>query len=91
MVLPLDLQVIKNYVKNVENINLENIKAPRLPQSKFYLKIIGISYLIENTNIPITSDFIKSIIKVNHIFNNLLFASISQIIKTSSKSNIAII
>ena len=61
--LSLNLQVIENYVKNVKNVNLEYIEAPRLPQLKFYLKIIGIPYLMENTNIPIMSDFIESIIK----------------------------
>ena len=60
---------------NVENVNLEYIEAPRLPQLKFYLKIICISYLMKNTNIYIMSDFIKSIIKSNHIFNNLLLVS----------------
>jgi len=70
-----DLQVIENYVKNIKNVNLENIEAPRLPQSKSYLKIIGISYLMENTNIPITLNFIELIIKSNHIFNNLLLMS----------------
>jgi len=61
-----DLQVIENYVKNVENVNLENIKTLRLPQSKFYLKIIGISYLMKNTNVSITLNFIELIIKSNH-------------------------
>ena len=60
---------------NVENVNLEYIKAFRLPQLKFYLKIIYIPYLMENTNILIISDFIKSIIKSNHIFNNLSLVS----------------
>ena len=62
-----NLQIIENYVKNVENINLENIKTLRLPQSKSYLKIIGISYLMENTNVPIILNFIELIIKSNHI------------------------
>jgi len=70
-----DLQVIKNYVKNVKNINSEDIKTSRLSQMKSYLKIIGISYFMENTNVLITSDFVESIIKVNHIFNNLLLTS----------------
>ena len=73
---------------NVENVNLEYIEAPRLPQLKFYLKIICISYLMENTNM---SDFIKSIIKSNHIFNNLSLKSKPQVIETLSKSDIAII
>jgi len=73
VVLPLDLKVIENFVKNVDNVNLEDIEAPRLPQSKSYLKIIGISYFLENTNVSITLDFVESIIK--YIFNNLLLTS----------------
>ena len=72
VVLLSDLQIIKNYIKNVKNINFENIETPRLLQLKFYLKIIDIPYFIKNTNIPITLDFVEYIIKVNHIFNNLL-------------------
>jgi len=45
---------------------------------------------MENTNIPITADFIESAIKVNYIFNNLLLTSKLQVIKASSKSNMAI-
>ena len=41
----LDLQSIKNYVKNANCIDLEEVEVLHLPQSKFYLKIIGISYL----------------------------------------------
>ena len=70
--MPSDIQVIENFVKNVKNINSEDIELSRLPQSKFYLKIIGISYLIENSNVSISSDFVETIIiKSNHVFNNL--------------------
>ena len=86
-----NLQVIENYVKNVNDIISENIQAPRLPQSKSYLKIIGIPYLIENTNIPINSEFVKTIIKLSHIFNDLLLASRPRIIKVSPKSDMAIV
>ena len=69
-----DLQVIEKYVKNIENIKSEDIETLQLSQLKSYLKIY-IPYFMENTNIPIISDFVKSIIKFNHIFNNLLLAS----------------
>jgi len=68
-------QVIKNFVKNMKNINSRDIKLLRLPQSKFYLKIIGIPYLIENSNISILSNFVEMIIKSNHVFNNLSLIS----------------
>ena len=30
---------------------------------------------MENTNVPITTDFVKFIIKANYIFNNILLTS----------------
>jgi len=79
--LPSDIQVIENFIKNVENINSEDIESPRLPQSKSYLKITGIPYLIENSNISILPDFVETIIKSNYVFNNLSLASKLQVIK----------
>jgi len=69
----------------------KNIQALRLPQSKFYLKIIGILYLIKNTNVLTNSDFVETIIKLSYIFNDLLLTSKPRIIKASSKSDIAIV
>ena len=40
----LNLQIIKHYVKNADNINSLHVKVLRLSQSKSYLKIIGIPY-----------------------------------------------
>ena len=84
----LDLQVIENYV---ENINSKDIETSCLSQSKSYLKIIGILYFMENTNVSITSDFVEFIIKVNHIFNNLLLTLKLQVIKALPKSDMAIV
>ena len=55
----LDLQTIERYIKNVNNIKSYYIKALRLLQSKSYLKIIGISYLLEDSNTLISSDVVK--------------------------------
>ena len=54
---------------------MKNIKAPQLSQSKSYVKIIGLPYLIENTNTPLTLDMVETILKNNHIFNNISIAS----------------
>jgi len=85
-----DLQTIENFVKNMEDVNSDDIESSRLPQSKSYLKIIDILFFIENTNIHISSNFVESVIKSNHIFNNLSLASKLQVIKVSPKSYIAI-
>ena len=39
-----DLLIIEKYVKNLENIDFTQVKTLWLPQSKSYLKIIGIPY-----------------------------------------------
>ena len=88
---PLDLQTIKSYVKNVNQIEADEVKVPCLPQSKLYLKMIDISYLVENTNIPISVDVVELIIKNNHIFNNIMKVFRPCILKMSPKSNMAII
>jgi len=89
--LSLNLQTIEKYVKNINQINSDSVETPQLPQSKLYLKIIGLPYFFENTNTPILSDIVKIIIKSNHIFNNIMIASKPRIIKVSPKSNITII
>jgi len=89
--LPSDLSAIENYIKNVNNIKSNNIMTPWLLQSKFYLKIIGIPYLMKNANTPIYSGIIEAIIKNMYIFNDVTLASKLWIIKTSPKSNMAII
>jgi len=88
---PLDLQTIEQYIKSTNQIEVENVEALCLLQSKSYLKIISISYLCENTNTPITLDVIETIIKNNHIFNNITITSKLRVIKVSPRLDMAII
>ena len=60
--------MIENYVKNINYLDSKDMKILCLFQSKSYLKIINIPFLIENTNIP---SVVKTILKNNHIFNNI--------------------
>jgi len=87
----LNLQTIENYIKNANCINTNGVKVPRLSQSKSYLKIIGISYLQESTDNPLTLNVVEDIINSNHIFNNITLAFRPHIIKISPKSDMAII
>jgi len=91
VVAPLDLQTIKQYVKNINSIESDKVEVPRLPQFKSYLKILDIPYLGKNSNMPISANAIKKIIKNNHIFNNIVIASKPRVIKVFSKLDIAII
>jgi len=58
-----DLQTIENYVKTANSIDFNSIEVPQLPQSKSYLKIIGISYFYEVLLSSITSKNVEVIIK----------------------------
>jgi len=91
VVSPLDFQMIEKYIKNANHIIVDSVEVSCLPQSKSYLKMIGIFYFKENTNTPIIANVIKDILKKNHIFNNTLLVSKLQVIKVFPKSNIAII
>ena len=86
-----DLQKIEKYVKNLLQTSNNSIATPRLPQSKSYLKIVGIPYYINKSNTRISSEDIKCTLKNSHIFNNIILASKPRIIKVSHKSDIAII
>ena len=91
VVSPLNLQTIESYIKSAKHIEAEEVEVSQLLQSKLYLKIIGISYIRKNANIPITLEMVEEIIKKNHIFNNITLVLRPQIIKVLSKSNMAII
>ena len=56
----LDLNIIENYIKELNNINTSNVMSLRLSQSKLYLKILDILYFVKDTNLFIISDIIES-------------------------------
>ena len=86
-----NLNIIKKYVKDLNNIDSNNIISLRLPQSKSYLKILSIPYFVKDTNLSISSDIIESIIKSNHIFNSIILVLWPHIIKASPKVDILVI
>jgi len=71
MACPLDLQEIKKCIKNSLTTDTDQISTPRLPQSKSYLKIVGIPYISKHLNVRISFEKVESILKVNHIFNDI--------------------
>ena len=87
----LEISIVSKYVKNCNNINVNDIQGTYLFQSKSYLKILSISYILEGTNMPIKSNIIESFIKISYIFNNVNFASKPYIAKVFPKSNMAIV
>ena len=87
-----DLQIIEHYIKNSDDINALQVEVPRLPQSKLYLKIIGISFFPHgNSQDWLTPDDVEIIIKQNQIFDNITLVSKPWVIKVSLKSDMSIV
>ena len=87
-----DLQIIDQYVKNSRDINALQVDEPHLPQSKLYLKNIGISYFpYSNTQDCLTSSDVETILKQNQIFNNVNLAFKPRVIKVLPKLDMSII
>ena len=87
-----DFYIIENYIKKIDDIDTINIDTPHLPQSKSYLKIIGVPYFPhDNSNEHLTPNNIENIIKQNQIFDNIVLALKLCIIKVSPKSDMLII
>ena len=56
----LDLFIIKKYFKIIDSVNIDSLQ---LLQSKCYLKILGFSYITDNTKLLINSNIIKAVLK----------------------------
>jgi len=83
----LDLNTIKKYIKNVDVVDLDNVRVLSLPQSKWYFKILGIPYLIKDMNVPIFADIVKTVLKLTHFCNDITLVSKPCVIKASPKSD----
>ena len=75
VVLTLDMNTIKKYMKNLNDVDLNEVMSPRLPQLKSCLKILDILYFIKDTNFSVTVNIIEIVIKSTHIFNNTVLMS----------------
>ena len=50
--------------------------------------MLDLSYILENTNLLITSELVKGVIKETYIFNNIILMFKPCIVKTLFKSNL---
>jgi len=58
--LPSDFLVVETCIKNLNFINAKDIQSTWLPQSKSYLEILSIPYLIKDTNTPIDTSVMET-------------------------------
>ena len=70
-----DLNIVEKYMKELNDINLNDIISLRLSQFKSYLKILDILYFLDDTNFLIMPDIIEKVIKSTYIFDDIVLAS----------------
>jgi len=87
---PSDLTVMERYLKSIVGAKEDEILAPRLPQSKSYLKITGIPYVQPSGEKPTSEDIINFIGHLG-LFESISLAAKPRIIKASPKSDMAIV
>ena len=63
----LDLNIVKEYLENLNDVDSSDLISLRLLYLKLYLKILSITYFIENTNLLLTFDIVEKVIKTTHI------------------------
>jgi len=52
---------------------------------------LNIPYIIEDTNTSVFPEIVEQILQSTHIFNNIVLALKSKVVKASPKSNMAVI
>jgi len=86
-----ELEVIKQWFKKVASLAASTVVEPCLPQSKSFLKILGVSYWGNNSSLPITQAQVESIIANTPVFEGVVLASCPCIMKVSPSSDISVI
>ena len=84
-------KIDKRKRKMLVSKHIITIISSRLFQSKLYLKILGIPYFVEDTNLPFLSNIVEKVIKSTYIFSNIVLVSYPCVIKASLKSYIVVI
>jgi len=72
-------------------LNASTVVEPRLPQSKSFLKILGVPYWGNNASIPITQAQVEAVIANTPVFEGVVLASRPRIMKVSPSSDMSVI
>ena len=86
-----ELEVIKQWVKEIAGLSDNTEVEPCLPQSKFFLKILGVLYWDSNSSLSITPAQVVEALSSSPLFEGITLASMSCIMKASPSSDMSVI
>ena len=85
-----DLSLIEQYFKGLKDLITTDV-SPRLPQSKSYLKILGIFYYGNNFSNPINNSQVEEILSKTDMFHGITLAACPRVLQASRNSDMSVI
>jgi len=89
--LAVKLEVIKQWLKKTASLSENTEMEPCLPQSKSFLRVLGVPYWNSNTFLPITSAQVVAALSSSSLFEDVTLISLSHIMKASPSSDMSVI
>ena len=86
-----ELEVIKQWLKKTAGLGKVTEVEPCLPQSKLFLKILDVPYWDSKTSLPITPAQVAEALSSSPLFEGVILASMSHIMKASPSSDMSVI
>ena len=86
-----ELEVIKQWLKNTAGLGESIEVEPCLPQSKSFLKILGILYWDSKSSLSIAPAQVEAALSNSSLFEGVTLASMPRIMKASPSSDMSVI
>ena len=86
-----ELEVIKQWLKKTAGLGEITEVEPCLPQSKSFLKVLGVPYWDSKTSLPITPAQVAEALSSSPLFESITLASMPHIMKASPSSDMSVI
>ena len=85
-----ELEVIKQWLKKTVGLGEVTEVEPRLPQSKSFLKVLGVLYWDSKTSLPVTPVQVAEALSSSPLFEGVTLASMPHIMKASPSSDMTL-
>jgi len=86
-----ELEVIKQWLKKTAGLGESTEVEPRLPQSKSFLRVLGVPYWDSKTSLPVTSAQVAEALSSSPLFKGVTLVSMPRIMKASPSSDMSVI
>ena len=86
-----ELEMIKQWLKKATGLGESTEVEPHLPQSKSFMKILGVLYWDSKSSLPITPAQVEAALSNSPLFEGVSLVSMPRIMKASPSSDMSVI